>query len=108
MNPNCKKKNGRKIKWAKCTKKVGRKYQKEIDFSAIFSIIIVNRKGVGKVGKMIEVAGFKAFRGSMQIRPNGGRAFVVYGDWLYRPETKCWYSGAASYPAEICWISEIE
>ena len=60
------------------------------------------------MGRMIEVGGFKAFRGCMKIRPNGGRAFVVCGDWLYNPETKCWYNGGASYPSEICFISSID
>ena len=30
----------------------------------------------------------------------------ICGDWLYKPETGCWYCGGISYPANICEIKE--
>lgn len=57
---------------------------------------------------MIKVCGYKAFRGKMLISPKGNirPPFIVDGDWLYKPEYDCWYSGASSYPADICEIIE--
>lgn len=54
---------------------------------------------------MIKVEGYKAFHGSMRIVP-GNLAldpFVIEDtDWLYKPDTKCWYGDGRSFPAEIC------
>ena len=30
----------------------------------------------------------------------------VFGDWLYKPDTDCWYCGGHSYPASICRLPE--
>lgn len=66
------------------------------------------------MGKMIEVEGFKAFRGSMEIRKKfdevvlGHRVSnIVTGDWLYIPDRGCWYCRGKSYPENICIIREI-
>lgn len=55
---------------------------------------------------MIKVEGYKAFRGEMKISPKNIliTPFVVRADWLYKPETNCWYGGGASYPVEICEV----
>ena len=56
-----------------------------------------------QAGRMIEVEGYKAFFGMMDC---GGRN--VYGEWLYKPGTDCWYCRGSSYPAEICRILSVE
>ena len=56
------------------------------------------------MGRMIEVEGFKAFRGSMRIYKVFGDEMVIYGDWLFRPDTDCWYCSGDSYPADVCEV----
>lgn len=55
---------------------------------------------------MIEVEGYKAFRGQMKIIPKNERIkpFIIDGDFLYKPDYKCWYNGGSSYPEDICHI----
>ena len=61
------------------------------------------------MGKMIVVEGFKAFRGKMRITfDRGNSAHVIRGDWLYKPETKCWYCNGSSYPLRCCEVLEVE
>lgn len=57
---------------------------------------------------MISVEGYKAFRGTMRITPKTDRVqpFELAGDWLYKPEYKCWYGGGRSFPAEVCSVAE--
>lgn len=57
---------------------------------------------------VICVEGYKAFRGGMRIDRKDGYSCVLFGDWLYRPDTKCWYSGGLSYPEDICKIDLVE
>lgn len=59
------------------------------------------------MGKMIRVEGFKAFRGLMVIY-KVGEDLYIRGDWLYRPDTDCWYCDGSSYPACACVIEEVE
>lgn len=60
--------------------------------------------------RIIEVEGYKAFRGSMKITPRSSLIppFTVNGDWLYQPNYKCWYNDQSSYPEDICEIEEVE
>ena len=53
---------------------------------------------------MIAVEGYKAFSGEMRITPkySNSQPYTVTGDWLYKPDTNCWYCKGSSYPAEIC------
>jgi hypothetical protein len=55
---------------------------------------------------MIKVEGYKAFHGDMKIIPRNSASIVSFivsdKDWLYKPETGCWYGGGRSFPAEIC------
>ncbi len=60
------------------------------------------------MGKMIEVEGFKAFRGVMRVVEVRNRAHAIRGAWLYRPDTDCWYCGGKSYPADICVVLKVE
>jgi hypothetical protein len=56
---------------------------------------------------MINVEGYKAFRGTMRITPSqssGADPFELTGDWLYRPDTGCWYGHGGSFGASICTI----
>lgn len=55
---------------------------------------------------MIKVEGYKAFHGTMRIKPkNGLPAFCICDkDWLYKPDTDCWYGNGQSFPAEICEV----
>lgn len=57
--------------------------------------------------KIISVEGYKAFTGCMRI---DWRIAVerICGDWLYRPDTNCWYCNGESYPAECCTILEVQ
>lgn len=54
--------------------------------------------------KMIEVEGYKAFRGKLKITPKDPDIlpFTLEGDWLYRPDTGCWYGCGRSFCSEIC------
>lgn len=62
------------------------------------------------MGRIISVEGYKAFRGYMRITPRNTAYFPheVYGDWLYKPDTDCWYCNGLSYPADVCTIEVIE
>jgi hypothetical protein len=54
---------------------------------------------------MINVEGYKAFHGDMKITPKNALYrpfFICDKDWLYKPDTGCWYGNGSSYPAEIC------
>ena len=55
---------------------------------------------------MIEVEGYKAFKGIMKITPTceGVKSFELEGDWLYKPDTDCWYGKGSSFSTEICEI----
>jgi hypothetical protein len=55
---------------------------------------------------MIRVEGYLAFRGVMRIVPNTDKVapFELEGDWLYKPETGCWYGCGRSFSASICEI----
>ena len=57
-------------------------------------------------GKMICVEGFRAFRGAMEIVNESGR--VIWGDWLYKPDSECWYCGGYSYPSICCRVLVVE
>ena len=54
---------------------------------------------------MIKVEGYKAYHGDMKITPKStfcSPFYITNKDWLYKPDTDCWYGGGSSYPAEIC------
>lgn len=54
---------------------------------------------------MIRVEGFMAFHGDMKIIPKNKLYppyYIANKDWLYRPDTDCWYGNGQSFPAEIC------
>ena len=55
---------------------------------------------------MIEVEGFKAFKGIMKITPkcDGVKSFELDGSWLFKPDTQCWYGQGSSFPKDICEI----
>ena len=52
---------------------------------------------------MIQVEGYKAFRGKMRITPVNPQfpQQEIYGEWLYKPEHNCWYGHGQSFMAEI-------
>ncbi len=60
------------------------------------------------MGKIIAVEGYKAFSGCMLIEFIKRPSQYIRGDWLYRPDTGCWYCNGLSYPAVICTIWEVE
>ena len=56
---------------------------------------------------MIKVEGYKAFHGDMMITPKNGLYppfYICNKDWLYKPDTDCWYGNGQSFPAEICEV----
>lgn len=60
------------------------------------------------MAKIINVEGYKAFYGTMRITPKAAvPAFELTGDWLYKPETGCWYGLCNSFADAICTIVEV-
>lgn len=59
---------------------------------------------------MINVEGYKAFRGTMRITPPLTKCFSeeLTGDWLYKPEYGCWYGKGRSFPVSVCEVVEDE
>ena len=55
---------------------------------------------------MICVEGYKAFKGVMLINPKNTEIepFALFGQWLYKPDTGCWYGCGHSFPEAICEI----
>lgn len=54
---------------------------------------------------MIKVEGYRAFHGSMKITPKSSDfdPFCIKDtDWLYKPDTDCWYGAGRSFVSEIC------
>lgn len=51
---------------------------------------------------MIKVEGYKAFHGSMRIDYELHRELIENKDWLYKPDTDCWYGAGRSFPADVC------
>lgn len=45
------------------------------------------------------------FRGVMRITTNNDE---IFGTWLFRPDTDCWYCRGWSYPKSICYVLEDE
>lgn len=52
----------------------------------------------------IHCEGFRAFVGTMLITPGNPeiKPFSLSGDWLYKPDTDCWYCKGRSFPANTC------
>lgn len=71
-----------------------------------------DQSDVGGCGmkKVIEVEGYKAFRGIMKIEYKSLYAMPmeIAGEWLYKPDTGCWYCGGRSYPDVICTIVKVQ
>lgn len=68
----------------------------------ILGISLIGRR---ERGNMIKVEGYKAFHGGMNISPIDPTIApfcIVNKDWLYKPDTNCWYGAGRSFPAEIC------
>lgn len=54
---------------------------------------------------MIKVEGYKAFHGDMKIVPKSPAypSYIIEDkDWLYKPDTNCWYGDGRSFLADIC------
>lgn len=57
--------------------------------------------------KPIHVEGYIFFRGIMLIKVGySDSPLQVFGNWLYKPDTDCWYCGGHSYPAAVCKLPE--
>ena len=50
---------------------------------------------------MICVEGYKAFRGTMYHKMLDKK---ITGEWLYKPDTDCWYCNGSSYPNVVLKI----
>lgn len=57
---------------------------------------------------MIEVEGYKAFRGKIKVTPrcDSVPAFELEGEFLYKPDTQCWYGNGSSFAERIVEILE--
>ena len=56
---------------------------------------------------IISVEGYKAFHGDMNITPKNNSIppfCIVNKDWLYKPDTNCWYGDGKSFSADICEV----
>lgn len=53
---------------------------------------------------MIKVEGYKAFKGKMEIVLHSGSTIELDGDFLYKPDTQCWYYKGHSYPERHCKV----
>lgn len=52
---------------------------------------------------MIKVEGYKAFHGSMKIEHRlRGPEIIEDKDWLYKPDTDCWYGAGRSFHDDFC------
>ena len=51
---------------------------------------------------MVKVEGYKAFHGTMKIDYELHRELIENKDWLYKPDTDCWYGAGRSFPADVC------
>ena len=72
-------------------------------------------EGGVKMGRIIEVEGYRAFYGAMwvgipSVCVDGEMVGwnVKRGSWLYKPDTRCWYCDGQSYPEEMCRICAVE
>lgn len=57
--------------------------------------------------RVISVEGYRAFHGDMKIVPKNtmySSFYICDKDWLYKPDTDCWYGDGRSFPANICEI----
>lgn len=58
---------------------------------------------------MIKVDGYKAFHGTMKIEYKLRTTEIIENkDWLYKPDTNCWYGAGRSFPSDICTPMEEE
>ena len=59
---------------------------------------------------MINVEGYKAFRGTLRITPQNTKFPIeeLHGDFLYKPEYCCWYGKGRSFPEWMCEVAEDE
>ena len=57
---------------------------------------------------MIQVEGYRAFRGRLRVRPKDPRIepFEPAGEFLYKPDTNCWYGCGRSFDGSICEVIE--
>ncbi len=56
-----------------------------------------------KQAGMIAVGEYRAFFGRMKIDGVG----TLEGDWIYKPDLRCWVGRIGSFPAEICTVEEV-
>lgn len=58
---------------------------------------------VKDVNILIKVEGYKAFHGSMKIEHRlRGPEIIEDKDWLYKPDTDCWYGAGRSFHDDFC------
>ena len=52
---------------------------------------------------------YMSFRGTMRITPSDPNylPFEKFGNWLYQPNTDCWYCHGFTYAADTCEIVEM-
>jgi hypothetical protein len=57
---------------------------------------------------MIEVEGYKAYSGKMRVTPkaNFHGPFILTGQFLYKPDTDCWYHNGDSYPSSFVSLTQ--
>ena len=55
---------------------------------------------------MIRAEGYKAFSGILKVTPPNKEPYRVMGEFIYKPDTDCWYGRGRSFPADICSVIE--
>lgn len=75
--------------------------------SEFLNVLAWNLKGKladGQKSHMISVEGYRAFTGTIRISPVGKQSYEITGDWLYKPDTHCWYGGGSSFHESYCEV----
>ena len=56
----------------------------------------------------VSAKGYRMFTGVMQVVRSGECSEEIYGNWLYNPMDKRWYSDyGVDYPEDICTIAAV-
>ena len=59
--------------------------------------------------KALDCEGYIMFIGQVDVTPKNKdiTPFALFGTWLYRPDTQCWYCNGRSFTKDIVDIKEV-
>ncbi len=60
--------------------------------------------------KALTCEGYIMFNGTVDIIPKNTdfKPFSLFGTWLYKPDTGCWYCNGRSFTKDVVDIKEVE